>query len=351
MTYSTPSGILNVRDGTSRSSIFGITPGPEQSLPIIEEDLPETEIPPTSEKLDESGLDEHSQAILATYDKIGKFDLKKLQIEVLESGLPTFDKYKVLTRNQAKLITVGAHTSHGKSALLMQLAAHVSKTEPVIVHSFEMGSDEIETRLLAAIANIPSTLIQSGSNIQSKVDSAREDFASRKLYVSNVQNRSLNYVLSSIYEMSKIVGRPGLVVIDYGQQVKPGGAGARQTERVVEITDISAGLLGLAQQLKCNVVVGAQLNNEVLKRAYGSKDEDGNMEYIPIISDIREGSSIAHDSAVVLMVVRPQVFNHKCPKEEAVFYCLKNRHGELWKETLGWDGPKCMFYEEKKGPV
>jgi replicative DNA helicase len=303
----------------------------------------------TQEKSSESGLDDHQKAILATYDKVGKFDLKRLQVTVLESGLRVLDKHKFLTKDQARLITVGAHTSHGKSALLMQLAAHVSITEPVIVHSFEMGTDETESRLLAAISGIPSTLIQEGSAHKAKVDAARADFANRKLYMSNIQNRSLNYVMSSIYELSKIVGRPGLVVIDYGQQVKPGGAGARTTERVTEITDISAGLLQLAQQLKCNVLVGAQLNNEVLKRAYGSKDEDGNMEYVPIISDVREGSSIAHDSSTVLMVVRPNVFDRKAPKDTAFFYCVKNRGGELWDSAVKWDGPKCMFYEESRG--
>jgi replicative DNA helicase len=145
--------------------------------------------------------------------------------------------------------------------------------------------------------------------------------------------------------MSKIVGRPGLIVIDYGQQLKPGGGGARQTERVIEITDISAGLLDLAQRLKCNVLVGAQLNNEVLKRSWATQDEDGNREYVPIISDIREGSSIAHDSALLMMIVRPHVFDRKQPMDAAHFYCLKHRGGELWDQRLKWDGKRCMFHE------
>ncbi len=297
------------------------------------------------EKSTESGLEDFQKGILATYDKIGKFDLKRLEVKILESGIKALDDNKFLTQDQARLITIGAHTSHGKSALLMQIAAHVSKTKPVIVHSFEMGSGELETRLLAAVTNVPSTMITEGSLVHSKVQSAREDYATRKLYVSNNQNRSLNYVLSSVVELSKIIGTPGLVVIDYGQQVKPGGQ-SRDTQRVVEITDISAGLLQLAQQLQCNVLVGAQLNNEVLKRAYGSKDDEGNMSYIPIISDIREGSSIAHDSSAVLMVVRPYVFDRRAQKDRAEFYCVKNRNGELWDKSVKWDGSKCSFSDE-----
>lgn len=318
----------------------------EQYVPTIEELQRVTVTADTQEKSLENGLDDHQKAILATYDRIGKFDLKKLQVDTLQSGLSSLDKNRFLTKNRARLITIGAHTSHGKSALLMQLAAHVSKTQPVIVHSFEMGSVELESRLLAAVSNIPSSLIVNGSAPHAKILAAREDYKQRQLYVSNVQNRSLNYVMSSIYELSKIVGKPGLVVIDYGQQVKPGGGGIRQVERVTEITDISAGLLQLAQQLQCNVLVGAQLNNEVLKRAYSAKDEDGNMSYVPIISDIREGSSIAHDSDTVLMLVRPNVFDRKAPKDEANLYCLKNRGGELWEANIKWNGPKCQFYEQ-----
>lgn len=322
----------------------------EASAPITEGTQMETGTTDTPEKSSENGLDEIQKRILSTYDRIGKFDLKRLQVETLATGLATLDRNRFLTKDQARLVTIGAHTSHGKSALLMQIAAFVSKTAPVIVHSFEMGSDEIETRLLAAITNIPSNLIMEGSAPAHKVDAARKDFSERQLYVSNIQNRSLNYVLSSVFELSKVIGKPALVVIDYGQQIRPGGAGARSTERVVEITDISAGLLQLAQQLKCNVLVGAQLNNEVLKRAYASKDEDGNMSYVPIISDIREGSSIAHDSSCVLMVVRQHVFNREAPKDKATFYCVKNRAGELWDTDVQWLGSKCMFSEGEYEP-
>jgi replicative DNA helicase len=319
---------------------------PELFAPITKGSLPEMETIDTLEESLKNGEEEHQKAILATYDKIGRFDLKKLEVKVLDSGFNILNKHRVLTKDQGRLITIGAHTSHGKSALLMQLAAHVSKTEPVIVHSFEMSSEEIETRLLAAVAEIPTELIVDGSAHAKKIEAAREDFKNRKLYVSNIQNRSLNFVTSSIYELSKAIGKPGLIVIDYGQQVKPGGSGLRETQRVVEITDISAGLLQLAQQLKCNVLVGAQLNNEVLKRAYSTKDEDGYMEYIPIISDIREGSSIAHDSSLVLMLVRPYVFDRMSPKDYAHFYCLKHRGGELWDADVKWNGSKCMFYED-----
>lgn len=303
-----------------------------------------TETTDIQEKSLENGLDEHQKAILATYDRVGTFDLKKLEVQVLESGLPTLDKYKIFTKNQGKLITIGAHTSHGKSAMLMQIAAHISKTMPVIVHSLEMTTGEIESRLLAAITDVPTSLIVNGSIHASKVAQAREDYSHRQLYVSNCPNRSLNFIIDKVYELSKIVGQPGLVVIDYCQQVKPGGM---NQQRVVEITDISAGLLELSQRLKCNVLVGAQLNNEVLRRAYGTKDEDGFMEYVPIISDIREGSSIAHDSSVVLMLVRPSVFDRKQDGTKAQLYCLKNRAGELWDAEIEWNGAKCSFSERK----
>lgn len=290
-------------------------------------------------------IDDHRTKILSTYDKIGKFDSKKLQVETLETGIPCFDRNRILTKGQARLITLGAHTSHGKSALLMQIAAHVSKTMSVIVHSFEMSSDEIETRLLAAAADISTTQIQEGGAQEAKLRAARDDYADRKLYVCNIQNRSSSFVTSSIYELAQIIGPVGLVMIDYGQQMKPGGNGVRP-DRVVEIGDISASLLQLAQQLKCNVIVGAQLNNEVLKRAWGTQDEEGNREYVPIISDIREGSSIAHDSAAVLVVVRPYVFDRRANKASAHVYCLKHRAGEIWDKPLRWDGQRCKFFED-----
>jgi replicative DNA helicase len=294
----------------------------------------------------QSGLEDHQKAIIATYQKIGQFDLKRLQVETLDSGFDVFNRHKMFTKDQGRLITIAAHTSHGKTALLMQIAAHIAKDLPVYVHSFEMAPEELETRLLAAIADIPTTMIMEGSVHEAKVKAARVDFAKRRLYVSNIPNRSVNFVLSSLFEISKIYGRPGLVVIDYGQQLRPGGEGNKNMMRVNEITEISAACLTLAQQLKCNVAIGAQMNNEVLKRAYMSQDEDGKMHYLPIISDIREGSSIAHDSYAVITVVRPHIFDRNADKELAELYCLKHRGGELWDASIKWNGSRCQFYEK-----
>lgn len=321
----------------------------EESALTIKDTPSDQETTSTPEQSLLSGIEEHRAGILATYDKIGKFSNEELKVTVIESGFHSLDQQNFLTEKEGRLITIGAHTSHGKTALLMQLATHVSKTRPVIIHSFEMSQKKLETRILSSVTGIPSGMIKNGSALHSKVEEARADFRSRHLYLSNIRNSSLSFVMSSIYEMAKIVGQPGLVVIDYAQQVRPGAS--KNAQRVNEITDISAGLLQLAMQLNCNVLVGAQLNNEILKRAWHTQDDDGNMQYIPRIDDIREGSSIAHDSDTVLMVVRPGKFDRSKPDVTGNFYAIKTRDGEEWETTMEWDGTRCMFKEKENYPL
>src|SRR5271166_4418999 len=110
---------LLVQGPFSASIITNTMIGKEQSVPTIKVTPIVTETTGTQEKSLENGLDDSQKAILATYDRIGKFDLKKLEVKTLETGLKILDKNKFLTKGQGRLVTIGAHTSHGKSALLM----------------------------------------------------------------------------------------------------------------------------------------------------------------------------------------------------------------------------------------
>lgn len=317
----------------------------EELQPTTEVDPQWTGTPDIQDSSLVNGLDESQDNILDSYDKIGKFDLTALKVETIDCGFDILNKNRFITRGQGRVIVVGASTSHGKTAMMMQIGAYVSKEHYVVGHSFEMQSKELETRLLASESDVPMLDIMDGRAKESQVELAREGYLARKLYISNNPSRSLPYVMNSIWRFYKKVGPLGLVIIDYGQQLKPGES---KGSRVSEVGDISSGLQQLAQKIKCNIMVGIQLNNEITKRAWETKDPDGLMHYEPKLGDVRESSTIAHDAHFVLMLVRPHVYNKKNNKEEADLFCLKDRQGELWDASIKWDGPKCKFWEEGK---
>src|SRR5438046_6953382 len=71
-----------------------------------------------------------------------------------------------------------------------------------------------------------------------------------------------------------------------------------QDNRQLEISEISAGLKGLAKELKVPVLVLAQLNRQPEARTGGK----------PRLSDLRESGSIEQDADLVGLLVRPEIY-------------------------------------------
>lgn len=297
-----------------------------------------TEITSTLEKSFENG---NAGFVVDNYDKIGNFDFDALRVDALPSGFNVFDKHFVLKRGKAQLVTVAAYTSHGKTALMMQLATTVAKEGPVFVHSFEMSKMELETRLLASLAGFPAERIMRGDIPKDKLTKAVREYAARKLYLCKSTNNTLPYIQSSCFEKAKQVGKPSLIVVDY-LQIMSGGVDRAQRTR--EIADCMRGLKTLAEQLECPVLLGSQMNRNCELRGKEIEKHKGVGEYRPILSDLAESSSIAHDSDVVLFITRQEQYDGTKPNQAEIL-CSKNRSGQTFEASFQWSGETCSFYE------
>lgn len=300
---------------------------------------PETVIASTPGKFIENG---DAAYTVDNYDKIGKFDFSSLRVDALPSGFGVFDKHFVLKRNKAQLVTIAAYTSHGKTALMMQLAANVSRHGPVFVHSFEMSKAELETRLLASISQYPAEKIMRGDIPKYKLEQGLKEYEQRQLYLSKSTNNTLGYIQTSCFEKVKQVGKPLLIVVDYLQIMS---AGVDRQQRTREIADCMKGLKTLAEQLECPILLGSQLNRECEKRGKAIEQRKGVGEYRPVISDLAESSTIAHDSDVVVFVTRQEQYDGTRPNQADIL-CAKNRSGQTFEAQFGWSGEVCSFSEQ-----
>src|SRR5207244_12758744 len=88
-----------------------------------------------------------------------------------------------------------------------------------------------------------------------------------------------------------------LIIVDYLQLLRSTSRRA-QDKRQLEISEISAGLKGLAKELKIPIVVVAQLNRQPEQRTGGK----------PRLSDLRESGSIEQDADLVGLLVRPEIY-------------------------------------------
>ena len=74
-----------------------------------------------------------------------------------------------------------------------------------------------------------------------------------------------------------------------------------QENRQIEISEISAGIKGLAKELNIPIIVAAQLNRNPENRTGDSKGR-------PRLSDLRESGSIEQDADVVGLLVRQEYY-------------------------------------------
>jgi hypothetical protein len=85
----------------------------------------------------------------APYSRVRVPSASELRVEALRTGFSLLDRNRFLKKNRPNVAMIAAHSGHGKTALLMQIAMEVAKEGPVFVHSFEMDNRDLITRMIA----------------------------------------------------------------------------------------------------------------------------------------------------------------------------------------------------------
>ena len=104
------------------------------------------------------------------------------------------------------------------------------------------------------------------------------------------------------------------------------------------MSEISAGLKALAKELNIPVIVLAQLNREVEKRA-------GKEAGVPRVSDLRDSGSIEQDADQIMLLYRPFACDRDADPKEAKVIIGKNRFGNTGHINLKWDAAATTYRE------
>ena len=217
----------------------------------------------------------------------------------LTTGFPKLDK-ELTGLHPGELIVIGARTSVGKTTIGLNMALNAAKAgHTVAVFSLEMTDIEVAKKLIASGAKVIQTHMKEGLRdpraMQRAVDFVLQDLP---IYIDDRDGITVQDVRTECRRLAKRLAQEGktldLVFVDYLQIMRS----ARLSQsRYLDIQQVSMGLKGLAKELKCPVIVPAQLSREVEKR-HGDKDAE------PRLSDLRESGAIEQDADVVLFLWR-----------------------------------------------
>jgi replicative DNA helicase len=269
--------------------------------------------------------------VMEAIESIEKLYERKGGITGISTGFVEFDRM-TSGMHPSEMIVIAARPSMGKTALAMNIAEHVAINEklPVGVFSLEMSSQQLVQRLLCSRARVNLQKVRDGflgERDFPSLTAAASKLAEAKIFIDDSASLTILELRAKARRL-KAQQEVQLIIIDYLQLLRSTSRRA-QDNRQLEISEISAGLKGLAKELKIPVIVVAQLNRQPEQRSGGK----------PRLSDLRESGSIEQDADLVGLLVRPEIYEEdeeaRAEKAgEAELIIAKQRNGPVGEIQL-----------------
>jgi replicative DNA helicase len=227
------------------------------------------------------------------------------EIDALTNGLGNTD-----------LIIIGARPSMGKTSLALQIAEHVSKSQPAAVFSMEMSRRQLASRML-----------KYHTATTGRSEAVRHLFG-LNMQIDDTPAVTVGHIRSRCRRIKRQHGL-SLIVVDYLQLMR--GQGNNRNE---EIGSISRGLKQIAKEFAVPVIALSQLSRRVEERA----------DKRPVMSDLRESGEIEQDADLIAFIYRDEVYDENSEaKGTAEVIFRKHRNGALGDVRLTFDGEYTRF--------
>jgi len=253
--------------------------------------------------------------------------------EKTQQGLST--GYEMLDRMSSglkpgEMFVIAARPSMGKTSLMMNIVEHicVDLGKPGMVFSCEMSAFQIVQRLIFSRAKFAFSQLSRGftpgkGDLQ-RIQRAAMEIASSKMFIDDTAGITINELRAKA-RRKKRDNDIQFIAIDYLQLMKSRTKQA-ENSREREIAEISAGIKGLAKELKIPIIILAQLNR-------GPEGRTGDSRGVPRMSDLRESGAIEQDADMVGLLYRSAYYADSAEEKEAEagkaeLVLAKNRNGE-----------------------
>jgi replicative DNA helicase len=288
-----------------------------------------------SQRYNRSDFDDLRTLLEDYYEKLDKLHEQRGSLVGLPTGFHDLDK---MTGGLQKsdLIILAARPAVGKSALALSLAYNTAlKKNRVAFFALEMSKEQLVQRLLAMDAGIDQQRLRTGmieDEEWERISHAIGRLSQMELYIDDTAGISTMEMRSKARRLAAERGID-LVIVDY-LQLMQGHAGARNENRVQEISEISRSLKALARELDVPVLALSQLSRAVESR----------QSKVPQLSDLRESGSIEQDSDVVLFIYRDEVYNPESERKNiADIIVAKHRNGPTGQFSLYFKSSQTLF--------
>jgi len=305
-------------------------------------DKAESEILAISEKRTHRDFIPIKDALAESFDRLDELHKKGSSLRGVPTGFADLD-HKLAGMQDSNLLILAARPGQGKTAMVLNIAQHISVKlkQTVGIFSLEMSKEELVDRLLVSQADVDAWRLKTGKLSDddfTRLSEAMGQLAEAPLYIDDTPGMNI-FEMRTKARRLLVNKNLKFLVVDYLQLVDPG---RRYDNRVQEVSIVSQSLKNLARELKIPVLAVSQLSRAVESR--GSK--------IPQLADLRESGAIEQDSDVVMFLYREdQDTSAKWDHQIVKLLIAKHRNGPLGEIDLIFKGDRIKFYgvDKKEG--
>ncbi len=256
------------------------------------------------------------------------------------SGIPSgYIDYDHLTSGfqSSDLIVIASRPGMGKTSFVLGVARNIAmRTKiPVAIFSLEMSKQQVAQRLMSAESKINLSNLRNGKIEDSQwaqLARAVERLSECKIYIDDTAFLTV-MDLRARARMMVSTNNVKLIIVDYLQLMQ--STTNYRGNKVLEITEISQNLKGIAKELNIPVIAVSQLSREVEKRD----------KKRPFLADLRESGSIEQDADVVAFVYRDDYYEEDETKHtgKAEIKIAKHRNGPTGKVYMYFNKEFALF--------
>ncbi len=224
------------------------------------------------------------------------------------------------------------------TALALSLAHNATLRfgRKIAVFSLEMSKEQLAARLLSMDAAVDQQKLRTGNINDEEWDRISESvgrLSEADIYIDDTPGITMVEMRSKARRLMMEHGFD-LLIVDYLQLMQGSGAGRGHENRVMEISEISRGLKGLARELNVPVLALSQLSRAVESRT----------EKKPQLSDLRESGSIEQDADIVMFIYRDEVYNPDSERKNiADIIVAKHRNGPIGQVSLYFLAAQTLY--------
>jgi replicative DNA helicase len=260
-----------------------------------------------SQRFTRDDLEPIRETLREYIDKLDQLHEHRGTIVGVATGFSDLDK---MTGGLQKsdLVILAARPAVGKTAMALSLARNAAMrfNRKIALFSLEMSKEQLAARMLSMDAGVDQQKLRTGYINDEEWDRISESvgrLSEADIYIDDTPGITLVEMRSKARRLMMEHGFD-LLIVDYLQLMQGSHAGRGHENRVMEISEISRGLKGIARELNVPVLALSQLSRAVESRT----------EKKPQLSDLRESGCLTSETPVYLPdlgVYRPIATGHK----------------------------------------